>query len=95
MGPARISIQYYEELVNHVSRNREVLARRKYTDNNTVNPKVTRDLLTLNNAQSISQSPRPLAAGPIRNAEIVYKQNVIMCAHLGPRKLCNLKALKR
>ena len=28
-----ISIKYYSELVNHVSGNWEVLARRKYTDN--------------------------------------------------------------
>ena len=30
---------------------------------------LTRDLVTLNNILSISHSPRPLAAGPIRNAE--------------------------
>ena len=35
MGPAaRISIEYYSELLNHMSENWEVVARRKYTDYN-------------------------------------------------------------
>ena len=32
---------------------------------------LARDLVTLNNRPSISQSPRPLAAGRTRNAEIM------------------------
>ena len=77
-----ISIEYYSELLNNVSENWEVLARRKYTDYNS-NRKIywyifvvqglpnflTRNIVTLNNTPLISHSPRPLAAGSIRNVK--------------------------
>ena len=60
----------------------EVLVRRKYTDYNPScrytfivqgHPNFpTRDLVTPNNTLSISHSPRPLAAGPIRNVKIMF-----------------------
>ena len=80
-----ISIEYYSELLNHVSKNWEVLAQRKYTDNGVFDLNynwyifvsqelpnfLSRDLVTLNNTLSISHSPRPLAAGTIQNAKIM------------------------
>ena len=61
----------------------EVLAQRKYTDNGVFDPNynwyifvsqelpifLSRDLVTLNN--TLSHSPRPLAAGTIQNAKIM------------------------
>ena len=78
-----VSIEYYSELLNHVTENWEIHARQKYTDNLAfcVNYNryifavpglpnfLTRDLLTLNNTPSISHIPRPLTARPERNAE--------------------------
>ena len=79
-----ISIEYYSELLNPASKNWEVPARGKYTDNFVFfyfhynrylfvvqgHPNVlTSDLVALNNTLSISHSPHPLAAGPVRNAE--------------------------
>ena len=82
-GDSVISIEYYSELLNHFSENWEVLALRKYTDYSSNRKKsywyifvasgllnfLIRGLVTLNNILSISHSPFPFAAGPIRNAE--------------------------
>ena len=81
-----ISVEYYSELLNHVSKKWGVLAWQKYTDNLAffdlnynryifavpgIPNFLTRDFVTLNNTLSISHSPRPLAAGPIRNAKVI------------------------
>ena len=77
-----ISIEYFAKLLNHVSKNWEVLAGQQYTDyKKSENSSywyillmhglpnlLTRDLATLKNTLSISHSPQPLAAGPIRIA---------------------------
>ena len=69
-----VSIEYYSELLNHVSENWEVLARQKYTDILDFNYNryifavpglpsfLTRDFVTLNNTLSLSKSTRLLAA---------------------------------
>jgi len=78
-----ITIEYYSE--------------QKYTDYNKnryifvvqgLPNFLTRDLITLNNTLSISYSQRPLAAGPIRNAEnieslltILYRPYTKQCAN--------------
>ena len=75
MGPAdtecMILIVYHSKLLNHVSKNWEVLTRRKYTDNFDFLISMTRDWVTLNNTLSISYIRCPPATGPIGNAEIV------------------------
>ena len=77
-APSERSIEYYSEFLNHVSKIFE-----KYTDNLDIWILIiryifalsgfpnflTRDLVTMNNTQSISHSPRSLGAGPIRNTE--------------------------
>ena len=78
-----ISIEYYSDLLNHASKNVKswsgenipiIIKIEKpklsvYFHRARTPHFLTRDLLTLNHTLSMLHGPRPLTAGPIRNAE--------------------------
>ena len=86
MCPAVIGVAQ-SELLNRMSKNWDVLARREYTDYNPSYRYIfivqglpnfpTLDLVTPNNTLSITHSPRLLASEYIRNAENIESLLVI------------------